>query len=103
MTTEELFKYTLDKVNHYFDNPKLTKGEVLNFNGAFNFHFEIGKYFLNFSADRGFIDVYLIENFKDKGIMVEYPELANRWANEESIDFIISYIYAHKDEIFRQS
>lgn len=103
MTTEKLYEYTHGMVNRYFDNPKLTKGEVLNFNGAFNLHFEIGKYCLNFSADRGFIDVYLLEGSKDKGIMVEYPELANKWANEESIDFIISYIFEHKDEIFRQS
>jgi len=100
MTTEELFKYTLGKTNSNFDNPKLTKGEVLGYNGAFILHFEMGKYHLNFCADRGFIEVYITENSKDIGIMVKYPELANRLSNVENVDFIISFISKHRKEIF---
>ena len=102
MKTEELYVYTLKKVNKNFNNPELIKGEVLGFNGAFILHFSIDDCHLNFCADRGFIDVYLFVKAKDKGIMIQYPQIANKLATPENIDFIVNFLYDHKNEIFKE-
>lgn len=102
MTNRELYNYTLNKVNSRFNEPKLVKGEVLEFKGAFILHFLFQKFNLNFCSDRGLIEISLFKNEKSIPLVSKYPKIKNLVAKFENIDFIVDFIYEHKDEIFTE-
>lgn len=99
MRTEDLFFHTIKSVNKHFGCPPL-KGEIRYDNGVFILNFNIKKYVLNFVSDRGFLEVYNLLEEKSTGLMVQYPQIANKWTTPENIDFIVDFLYQHREEIF---
>lgn len=102
MTPEKLYAYTLNKMNKHFNSPELIKGEVLSFNGAFILHFHVDDYNLNFCSDRGLFEISLFKNGKSVPLVSMYPNIKNLVTTPENIDFIVNFLYDHKDEIFKE-
>ncbi len=101
MDLVDLFYHTIKAVNNRFGVVPV-KGEIKYSNGVFILNFEINGNTVQIVTDRGFIEIYYLVDKQTKGLIVEYPQIANKWSTPENIDFIVDFLFNHKDEIFRE-
>ncbi len=92
--------YTLDKVKKTFKDIVFLKKEQRGGNGIWVLHFKQEEFYLEFCSDRGFLDVYIVKDKKMLDKLIDYPQIRNLRTNTENIDFIVDFLYQHRNEIF---
>ena len=102
MRTEDLFFHTIKTVNKHFGYAPV-KGEIRYDNGVYILNFQIKDYILDFVSDRGLLEIVLWKEGKASSSILKFKEVIfNKTTTPENIDFIVDFLYQHKDEIFTE-